>query len=430
MKSSISRRRFLSRAASAIGAGLAAPAIFPRGILGAESPSEKIITGHIGVGGMGTGHVNNLKDRVGAICDCYEPHLQRAAKIVGRYVPLYKDFRKLLDQKDIDGIVVATPDHWHGVMCVYGCEAGKDVYVQKPASVTIEEGRAMVRAAERCGRVVQVGSQGRSTPAAYHACAYVRNGALGKVSRVTCWHYENPVGGFSRDSEPPKDLDWDLWLGPLRWVPYNRDRCPGVFRWFLEDGGGQIRDRGAHVMSCAMFIMASDHTGPATIEATGEAPKRGLWDCPPTMNVTYQFKDPDWTMSWNQPGEPTAIPGEKEKRGYGAVYTGEKGTLIVAGGDGGTWTEEKASKFEIPAGGYQPYKSPGHEEDWLECIKTRKKPIMHIEAGHRVATLCILGNISYILKRKLHWDPVAEKVIGDEEANRMLSRPNRAPWHI
>src|SRR5262245_51904025 len=421
MKQSMTRRRFLSRSAAA-GAFLA-PAIFPRGLLGANSPNERIITGHIGVGGMGTGHVNGMRDHVGAICDVYEPHLQRAAKAVGRYVPLYKDFRKLLDQRDLDGVVIATPDHWHGVMAVLACEAGKDVYVQKPASVTIEEGRAMVRAAERCGRVVQVGSQGRSTPAAYHACQFIRNGGIGKVSKVTCWHYNNPTGGTKPDSEPPPGLDWDLWLGPARWVPYNEDRCHFNFRWFLDFGGGQIRDRGAHVMSVAMWIMNSDHTGPATIEAVGEAPREGIWDCPTTMKVTYEFKNPDWTMTWNQ-------PGEKKGAEYGAVYTGDKDTLIVTGGDGGCGTEDKANNYQAPADGYHPYKSPGHEQDWLNCMRTRQKPIMHIEAGHRVAILCILGNISYLLGRKLHWDPVAEKCIGDEEANRLLSRPNRAPWHI
>ena len=422
MSQPVTRRQFLSRSAI-VGAAVAAPSVFPRGILGANSPNERLITGHIGVGGMGTGHLNGLKDHVGAICDVYEPHLQRGAKVVGRYVPLFKDFRKLLDQRDLDGVVIATPDHWHGVMCVMACEAGKDVYVQKPASVTIEEGSAMVRAAERCGRIVQVGSQGRSTSAAYKACEYIRNGQIGRVTKVTCWHYPNPEGGTKPNTDPPAGLDWDLWLGPARWVPYNEDRCHFNFRWFLDFGGGQIRDRGAHVMSVASWIMG-DPQGPVSVEATGQAPRFGMWDCPTTMTVTYEFKNPDWTMTWNQPGEP------KGGAGYGAVYTGEKDTLIVTGGDGGCGTEEKANKYDAPSDGFHPYKSPGHEQDWLNCMKTRKRPIMHIEAGHRVAALCILGNISYILGRKLNWDSVAERVVGDEEANRMLSRPNRAPWKV
>ena len=423
MKSRFARRAFLKRSAAAL--GLAAPAIFPSGFLGAASPNERIATGHVGLGGMGTGHLNFFRQNVTALCDVDEAHLKNAAKIIGRYVPLYKDFRKLLDQRDLDGIVVATPDHWHGVMTVLACEAGKDVYVQKPASKTIEEGRAMVEAAERCGRVVQVGSQGRSTRDAYKSCCYIQNGQIGRVKEVDCWHYENPVGGFGPDSDPPPGLDWDLWLGPVRYIPYNRDRVHFNFRWMLEFGGGQIRDRGAHVMSVTMWIMASDHTGPATVKATGTPPKKGVWDCPPQMEVKYEFKDPDWVLWWRQPGT-RYIP----RRGFGARYLGEKGSLVVGGGDGGTYAEPRALEYEPPDDGVHPYKSPGHEQDWLNCIRTRQQPIMHIEAGHRVATLCILGNISYRLGRQLNWDPVTERVIGDEEANRMLGQPNRTPWHV
>jgi predicted dehydrogenase len=288
----------------------------------------------------------------------------------------------------------------------------------------VEEGRKMVQAAQRCGRVVQVGSQGRSTPAAYKACTYIQNGMLGRVKEVTCWHYANPVGGFQPDTDPPPGLDWDLWIGPARYVPYNPDRCHFNFRWFLEFGGGQIRDRGAHVMSVAMFCMASDATGPVSIEATGTAPKEGIWDCPVDMEVKYEFKNPDWVMYWRQPGEP------QMGAGYGAKYWGEKGTLIVTGGDGGCGTEDTATNYEPPSDGAHPYTSPGHEEDFFQCVQTRRKPIMTIEAGHAVSTLCVLGNVSYILGRKLHWDALNECVIGDAEANRLLARPNRAPWRI
>jgi len=423
MKKTTTRRQFLARSFAAGIGTLAAPAVFTRGFLGAASPNERIVTGHIGIGGMGMGHLSGLKDLCGAICDVDEGRLQNAARVVGRYVPLYKDFRQLLDQRDVDAVILATPDHWHGVMTIYACEAGKDVYVQKPASVTIEEGRKMVEAAQRCGRVVQVGSQGRSTDGAYKACGYIRNGMIGRVKEVTCWHYANPVGGFQPDTDPPPQLDWDLWLGPVRYMPYNEERCHGVFRWFLELGGGQIRDRGAHVMSVAMWCMDSDAIGPVSVEATGTAPKEGIWDCPVDMEVKYEFKNPDWVMYWRQPGEPLG-------HGYGAKYWGDKGTLVIRGGDGGTWTEDKAMAYEPPASGAHPYKSPGHEEDFLSCCRTRQKPIMTIEAGHAVATLCILGNISYILGRKIQWDSRNERVIGDAEANRILSRPNRSPWII
>jgi predicted dehydrogenase len=419
----LTRRSFLGRSLAAGAGAIVAPAISSRGFIGAASPNERVVTGHIGIGGMGSGHLNGMKDICGALCDVDEERLQRAAQVVGRYVPLYKDFRQLLDQRDVDAVVIATPDHWHAVQSIFACEAEKDVYVQKPSSVTIEEGRKMVQAAQRCGRVVQVGSQGRSTEGAYRGCAYIRNGMIGRVREVTCWHYANPVGGFQPDRDPPPQIDWELWLGPARWVPYNPDRCHGVFRWFLDFGGGQIRDRGAHVMSVALWCMGSDGVGPVSVEATGTAPKEGIWDCPVDMEVKYEFKDPDWVMYWRQPGEPHG-------HGYGAKYWGDKDTLVIRGGDGGTWSEDKAMAYEPPSDGYHPYKSPGHEEDFLRCVRTRQKPIMTIEAGHAVATLCILGNISYILGRKLQWDALNERVVGDEEANRMLARPNRSPWQI
>ena len=183
MKETTSRRGFLGRSL-VIGGGLAAPAIFPGGFLGAQAPSEKILTGHIGLGGMGTGHLNFFRKYAGALCDVDTSHLNRAARIIGRYVPKYRAFRDLLDQKNLDGVLIATPDHWHGVMAVMACEAGKDVYVQKPSSSTIEEGRAMVNAAQRCGRVMQVGSQGRSTRAVESRLEYVaRSDALHGLQR-------------------------------------------------------------------------------------------------------------------------------------------------------------------------------------------------------------------------------------------------------
>jgi len=428
MKKTTSRRGFLERTL-AIGGGLAAPAIFPAGFLGAQAPSEKILTGHIGLGGMGTGHLNFFRKYAGALCDVDTSHLNRAARIIGRYVPKYRDFRDLLDQKNLDGVLIATPDHWHGVMAVMACEAGKDVYVQKPSSSTIEEGRAMVNAAQRCGRVMQVGSQGRSTRAAYASASYVRNGMIGRVKEVDCWHYENPVGGGKPNGPAPSNLDWNMWLGPMRYMDYNVERVHFNFRWFLEFGGGQIRDRGAHVMSCALFIMNADGQMPTYVEATGKAPEHGIWDCPTKMEIKYVFKDPDWVMYWRQPGNghPHA-PGKVH--GFGSKYIGDKGNLVVGGGDGGTHAEKKAIEYKIPEGGNFPYKSPGHEQDFINAVRSRKKPIMTIEAGHAVGTLCILGNISYRLGRGLNWDAKNERVIGDEAANRLIARPNRSPWRV
>jgi predicted dehydrogenase len=285
----------------------------------------------------------------------------------------------------------------------------------------------MVRAAERYGRVVQVGSQGRSQTAAWQAASYIRNGQLGTVRKVACWHYASPTGDWTPDSAPPPELDYDAWIGPARYIPYNPKHTHGQFRWLLDFGGGQIRDRGAHVMSIAQWIMNSDAVGPVTIDGRGEPPHDGMYDAADKMNVTYEFKNPDWTLIWAQPGEPSA---EIQAR-YGAVYHGDKGKLTVTLGDGqGTDTEDKAKQYVVPCGGVDVFRSPGHGENFEDCIKSREKPIMNIEAGVRVSHLCILGNLSFAMGRKFEWDAVNERVLNDDEANRLLSRPGRTPWHL
>lgn len=445
------RRKFLSRSASAA-AGVASFHIVPNTVFAAEgrpAPSDRLNFGHIGLGGRGRRFLRptlapgeqvkqweNLggwgerfirHSRTVALCDVDVNRLDQAATQLGGKPRLYRDFRRLLEDKDIDAVFVTTPDHWHALMAIMACQAGKDVYVEKPASKTIEEGRAMVEAAERYGRVMQVGSQGRSQQGAYHACKYIRNGQIGKVSKVACWHYPGPEGDWTPDTEPPPGLDYDTWIGPARWVPYNKTRTHGRFRWMLDFGGGEIRDRGAHVMSVAMWIMDSDHTGPVSVEATGEPYHDGMYDTPPLLDITYEFKNPDWTLVWAQPGEPsTTLEGR-----YGAVYHGDQGEVTVTYGDGPkTDTEQKAKDYETPRGGVEVFRSPGHAENFEDCIKTREKPLMHIEAAHRVGTLCILGNLAYRLGRKLEWDPVNERVKNDDEANRLLSRPGNGPWHL
>jgi hypothetical protein len=258
---------------------------------------------------------------------------------------------------------------------------------------------------------------------------------LGRVRKVTCWHYPSPVDDNPvPDSEPPRDLDWDLWLGPLPWRPYNPRYLPGTFRWLMESGGGQIRDRGAHVMSNALWIMNADQTGPVSIDAKGVVPSKGLWDSAITMDVVYEFKNPDWTLVWSQPGEKVPYYDDQKRRtlgirdGYGAVYHGEKDKLVLWVGDGQTFTEPKALDWEKPPGGVDVYRSPGHHEDWFHGIRTGKKTIMNIEAGVATAFLCVLGNLSLLLGRKLLWDPVKQEILGDEQARRLMSRPQRYPY--
>jgi predicted dehydrogenase len=443
-----SRRTFLQGAA-------ATPFLFdilPSRVLGLQGqtpPSGTVNFGHIGIGGRGRGFLRaeanigkavtattNLggdgtrilrPGRSVALCDVDIKRVDEAATRVGGKPKIYKDFRKLLEDKDVDAVYIASPDHWHALQTILSCQAGKDVYCEKPACNTIEEGRAMVTAAERYGRVVQIGSQGRSQPAAWQAANYIRGGQLGKVSKVLCWHYASPDGDWTPDTPPPPELDYDMWVGPARWLPYNAKHTHGAFRWLTDFGGGQIRDRGAHVMSIANWIMEADEKGPVSVHATGAPPKDGMYDAAVTMDVTYEFKDPDFTLVWAQPGVPSA---ELDAR-YGAVYHGEKGHCTVTLGDGaGTATDPKVKDYAASCDCGKAFRSPGHSENWEDCIRTRQKPIMHMEAAHRVASLCILGNVSFQLQRKLEWDPINERVKNDDEANRLLSRPGRGPWNL
>lgn len=442
------RRNVLKGMGAAAGAAIGFPHIVSPHVLaapGRTSPSEKITVAHIGHGGMGNGHlrhtVNWMKQgicNVAAVCDVDEKRLKAASAIAGPQADVYRDYRYVLERKDVDAVVIATPDHWHAVQMVHAAECGKHVYVEKPAACTIEEGKAMVAAAKKAKIAVQVGSQGRSQPEAYLAHRYLVNGNIGKISRVDCFHYPSPVDDQPvPDSDPPPELDYDLWLGPLRWRPYNSRCVHGRFRWIMESGGGQIRDRGAHVMSCAMWWMGADGTGPVTVEATGTRADKGAWDCATTMEVTYTFKNPDWILTWRQ-GNEWLVPAEERKEGedkiirpgYGAVYQGDKGTFTHWGGDGGTWAERKAREWVPPAGVKEVYKSPGHHEDWFEGIKTGKKTIMNIEAAVGVSNLCVLGNLSFLLGRKLEWDQARQEIINDEHARRLMGRPQRHPYHI
>jgi predicted dehydrogenase len=436
----LSRREFLGTA----GAAVMAPMILPAGVLGINGKpgaNDRILIGHIGTGGMGSHLMEHSlyfeqvgQAAVAAVCDVDS---RRLAVAMGDRRDGYRDYRALLERKDIDAVVIATPDHWHAAQMVHAAECGKHVYVEKPACCTIQEGTAMIRAARENRVAVQVGSQGRSQEEAYLAHRYVANGNIGTVRRVDCFHYPSPSDDRPvADSEAPDYLDWDLWLGPLRWRPYNRRYAPVNFRWLMESGGGQIRDRGAHVMSCAMHWLGADGTWPVSVEATGTQPASGLWDTCVEMQVTYTFKNPDWVLTWNQPGNP--VPPEPrsgaeshiERPGYGAVYTGDAGSFHHWGGDGGTWVERKVREWAPGPGAVEVPKSPGHMRDWHNGIRTGTKTIMNIEAAVGVADLCNLGNLAFLLGRKLEWDGARREFIGDPAANRLLGRPQRFPHAV
>ena len=436
-----SRRDFL-KATAVLGAGaIGFPTIIPRSVLAADGKpgaNGRFVVAHIGVGGMGGTHLQNMlrfqqegKVQIAAVCDADDNRLEAAwGRTEQKAVP-YRDYRYILERKDIDAVLIATPDHWHAVQTVHASQTGKHVYVEKPASVTVRDGQAMVDAARANKVAVQVGAQARTALGAWQTCRAIRNGIVGKVNKVTCWHYAseidtNPVP----DSAPPEGLDWDLWLGPLPWRPHNRRYQPGSFRWIMESGGGQIRDRGAHQFSTILWCMDADHQTSFTVEATGTVPTRGLYDTAIDMHVVYQFKNPDWTLEWGQPGQKLG------KLEFGNVFWGEKGNLILEWEGGYKAANPEAQSFQMPPGGKEVYRTNeyedfnmNHKADWFKSIREgHLRPAVDIEIAHRTATLCNLGNISLVLGRKLVWDGARQEVIGDAQANRLLSRPQRHPY--
>lgn len=435
----VTRRHFLRTSALAVGA----LQILPSGVFGAAGrpgANQRITVAHIGVGGMGMTHLNNMlrfqkedKVRIAAVCDADENRLEAAVTNAGVGVTPYRDYRYILERKDIDAVLIATPDHWHAVQTVHACQTNKHVYVEKPASVTVRDGQAMVNAARAANVSVQVGAQARTALGAWQTCRAVRNGIVGKVNKVTCWHYASPADTDPvPDSEPPTWLDWDLWLGPLPGRPYNKRYLPGTFRWLMESGGGQIRDRGAHQFSTVLWCMNADHQTSFTIEATGTVPTKGLWDTAIDMHVVYQFKNPDWTLEWGQPGNKV---GQLE---FGNVFWGQHGHLVLEWEGGYKPANPEAVNFKLPPGGQEVYRTAeyddfnmNHKADWFKSIREgHHRPAVDIEIAHRTATLCNLGNLSMILGRKLVWDGKKQEVVGDEAANRMLARPQRYPYVI
>ncbi len=433
----ITRRRLLGDAAA-----FAIPAIVPAHVIGWRGrmgANDRIVIANIGVGGMGRTHV---APDTAALCDVDSTRLADVAKSVmagGKRTAasppiLYGDYRHILDRSDIDAVTIGTPDHWHAMMTVHACQAGKHVYSEKPTARTLAEGRAMVRAARRYNRVVQIGAQGRSNPNARAACQYVRNGQLGRVTRVDIYHPDNPTTTEGPRPYPvPLTLDWDLWLGPAKYRPYHPLYHPARFRWFMDLGGGQIRDRGNHAMSIACWLMSHDnYRGLVTVEARGEPQTQGMFDVPLKLAVTWTMRDPEWTLTWTQ-GEVPKTHGL-----WGATYHGTRDSLIVIQGDNACDTEEKAKQYTPPPG-REVYLHPTdpslsaterHRQNWLDCIRTGKRPAMDVEIGYRTVTYCILGNMAYTLGRRLTYDMGRERFVNDTEADALMQWPYRAPWHL
>jgi len=424
-KQKLTRREFFGRslrAAGAAGIGAALPYFIPAAALGAGgvAPNDQIGLGFIGVGGMGSGHLSGFlyepRVRVLAVCDVYEPNRSRAQAQVGKGCAAYNDYRELLDRDDINAVVIATPDHWHPLTSIHACQAGKDIYCEKPMSLTIEDGRAMVQAVRRYGRVFQTGSQQRSDDNFRFACELVRSGRIGKLHTIRVGIGGGPTSGWEPDRDPPPGLDWNMWLGPAPWTQYNPLRCLYNFRWFYDYSGGKMTDWGAHHNDIAQWGMGTDHTGPIRIKpARAVFPSDGLYDTAIAFDVVYEYAN--------------GVTVITSSDGHGVKFEGPDGWVHVDRGfleaDPPELLQEKLGPGDVHL-----YRSPGHHEDWLNCIHTRQRPICDVDIGYHSIVVCHLGNIALRTGRTLQWDPAKERFVSDAEANRWISKPYRAPWHL
>jgi len=420
-----SRRAFLA-ASTAAAAGLA------RGQdARPATPSEAIRLGFIGVGGMGSGLLKTFRGmpdvRVAAVCDVYEPHLLRAKEAAGGKVEAYGDFRRVLDRKDVDAVVVATPDHWHAIPTILACQAGKDVYCEKPLAGRIAEGRAMADAAAKFSRVTQMGNLIHAGENYRRVVEVVRSGVLGPIFKTKVWMAGHRQGiGSPADSAPPPGLDYDFWLGPAPLRPFNPNRFTFNWRYFWDYGGGYLTDFVCHIVDLVHWAMEVD--APSTISATGgRYVERDNAETPDTLEVLYHYPKGDhgFTMVWSQCDRSSYAP---EGKGLGILFQGTEATL-VADYTSFQVIPEKGRTIELPSPSLP--RSVGHHREWLDAIRTRGKTSCHFEYGHRLSTVGHLGNIALLTGETLRWDAPTERVTNHPEANAYLARAEyRAPWSI
>jgi predicted dehydrogenase len=416
------RRGFLQSGLAA-GAFLGLPAATYRAAFAAdEKPSEKVRIGIIGVGGQGKGNMNAVKKNVVAICDVDSKRLADAGKTIPD-AKLFADYRKLLEGKDVDAVLISTPDHWHALQTVDACRAGKDVYCEKPLTLTIAEGRAIVNAARKNKRIVQTGSQQRSAKEFRHGCELVRNGAIGQVKQVLVGlPGPNFKGPPVADAAPPAELNYDLWLGPAPERPYNEKRTHYLFRFFWDYSGGQQTNFGAHHLDIAQWGLGMDESGPTGISATATFNKDKWFETPETAKIEYTYANGiKMLCSLGSGGYPGGTTFEGEK---GKVYVNRGKIEVTLNG------EKVADPYKLPTGDTKLIVSNGHHNHWLACIKSRELPITDCEIGHRSATVCHLGNIAVRTGKKIVWDPAKEEIVGDPETSKMVGKEYRKPWSL
>ncbi len=442
------RRGFLTRSAALTGgAALAAgrPAS-ARSSARTAGANDRIRLGVIGCGGRGRGDLRRFLEIDGiqcaAICDVDPSQLDRTQSEIldpaGQKAEFRtRDFRRLLDRQDLDAVLVATPDHWHAIPTVMACEAGMDVYVEKPLSLSIHEGRVMVDAARRHGRVVQMGTQQRSAPHYTDAVDYVKSGKLGKVRLVRAWAYLDWKGEMPAqpDGPPPPGVDYDMWLGPAPERSFNLNRFHFSFRWYWDYSGGLMTDWGAHMIDIANWAM--DVKAPrAAVSVGGKfGYPRDAMQTPDTQQVIWEFDD--FSMVWEHA---LGVGRGPEAREHGVQFHGNDGVLVV---DRNGWeVHSETDRIDKSVREFRSRGKPrhnirgrgayhlGHVQDFVDCMRSRERPRSDVEIGHDSMIACHLGNIAYRLGRRVQWDPDRERIVDDPEAGRMVRTSYRKPWKL
>ena len=444
----ISRRAFLrtsarASAASAVLAGTGSVAGAASRRDGASpQPSDKVRVALVGCGGQGKSNLGAFlrlpEVECPVVADVDATHLADGLKLVsnarGKAAEGVKDFRRILDRQDVDAVIVATPDHWHPLIAVLACQAGKDVYVEKPLARSIGEGRAIVAAARRYRRVVQVGQQQRSSRHFRAAVEFVKSGKLGLVRMVRAWAYLDCKGdiGLPPDEPPPPELDYDLWLGPAPDRPYNRMRVHHNFRWVWDYSGGLQTDWGAHMIDVVLWAMGEEPLAAASSGGKFGFPA-DIRETPDTQQSLVEF--PSFTLVWEHMIGCGVGPWSRE---HGCEFHGENGLLVV---DRGGWeVHSETDQFKQPERVYRmgPVLRQGggqdfhfeHVKNFIDCIRSRKTPVGDAEVGHRAILPAHLANIAYRLGRKVRWDAKNERFWGDDEAQALLGRDYRKPWAL
>ena len=436
----VTRRQFLKGSAVAA-AGFLVPTIVPASVFGADAPSNRITIGFVGVGRMGSGDMRELlgfkEVQIIAVCDLDSKRVRNAQKTVeahyakqsaaGTYkgCATFGDYRDLVIRDDIDAVCVVTPDHWHALPSIAAAKAGKDIFLQKPLTLTIREGRVLSDTVRRYNRIFQVGSQQRSDARFHQACELVRNGRVGKLHTVKVGFGTDPGTDPTPPMPVPDNLNYDMWLGQAPWAAYTEKRVhpqkdygrPGWLR-ISDYGAGMITGWGAHHNDIAQWGMGTEYTGPVEIEGQAEFPRDGLWDVHGDFSIEYTYAN-----------GVKVICADNKKNKQGVVFEGSEGWVYVRRGFIDA-NPKSLLTSTIGPNEIHLYKSNNHKANWLECIKSRAETIAPAEIGHRSCTVCLLGDIAMRLDRKLRWNPDIEQFIGDDEANKMLWRPMQSPWTL